>query len=166
MFYFFVTTKTKKHSDLKEMWKHGVTEEIWCTISWPILLMEIYAILCCSACQQDILIHMFVRAINRSLVIIMFSLSPFSFLMLLEDNAQRLIRDNIKIGQGRLGTPWSIHHAYQTTGSLGTSWHYFKHSYFISKFWSHCNIWRENFRFWNRRWVYLRLKTSTNCQVV
>lgn len=96
--------------------------------------MEIYAILCCSACQQDILIRMFVRAINRSLVIIMFSLSPFSFLMLLEDSAQRLIRDNIKIGQERVGAPWSIHHAYQTTESLGTLWNYFKHSYFIHNF--------------------------------
>lgn len=162
-----VTTRTKKAPDLNEMWKLGVTEEIWCTISWSILLMEICAILCCSACQQDILIHMFVRVINRSLVIIMFSLSPFSFLMLFKDSAQRLISDNIKIGQGRLGAPWSIHCAYQTTESLATLWNYFKHSYFVRKFWSHCNIWRENFRFLNRRWVYLGLKrSSANCRAV
>lgn len=60
------------------------------------------------------------QSINRTRVIIMFSLSPFSFALLLEDSAQRLIRDRVKIGQERLGTPWSIHHPYQPTQSLGT----------------------------------------------
>lgn len=161
-----VTPKTKKDADLKEMWKLGVTEEIWCTISWSILLMEIYAILCCSECQQDILIHMFVRAINRSLVIIMFSLSPFSFLMLLDDSAQRLIRDSIKIGQrkarGTLEHPSCISN-YRVFGHF---MELFKAFLFYQQILITLQHMKREFQFWDNRWVYLGLETSANCKVV
>lgn len=53
-----VTTKTKKDPNLKEMWKHGITKKIWCTLSRSVLFLKICAILYYSTFQQDISIQL------------------------------------------------------------------------------------------------------------